>query len=672
VAFRALLVANWDYSDKGAVLQPLNGPRNDLRAMVGALTHPEYGLFRAEDVEQAENLPWDQLRITFLKFLKKAGRDDRLLLYFSGHGERLSGEQLALCGVDTDSELLDATSFDTANLRGWIEDYNRAAATIVILDCCYAGQMKGGAPSADMLVRSLGSGTMLLASGGNEPTRDAAAGDNPSPFTAALTRILTDPEVTADQDDLLTADQVYSLLERHEPPLLPRPHRNVRSQGTFALARRRLPTVPTRPDLEGFAEPEIETVDLAFGSGVVTARWAGGETDTFELAALDGFRQSAVRRLSQLADAIIRLPDYSRDPWWQQTAQRTWNSVGSNLLETALPPNLRERVRRGIDGPGRRLLKVRLSFAAESELLETYPWEYLQLGPPPGSGYVAVSPSEREAPAPALPLALRAGLLIERVVSARQRGGEPRRPGAVPTVSIVNCLPGEFGAAAGRIADGLTRMAELNVVPDLRGRDATWPGFLDVFIRPPRLLLLFAPVRRRGRIAQVGFAKGDGQGEADWRQHDELVEAVRDPGRAFDAVVFCTFAAEPGEDSFRSTFQLARELARAGTGPVVFTCHWRGYEALVPPFGRDTFPVLLIDALTRDIPLDQAVYYAKNRLRQRGDADLRRTFGVPGYYVAASAPPSQMGREPIAPSTVGRAARGADQPPGGQRTEGGR
>ena len=607
------------------MLTPLKGPPKDLKAMREALTHERFGLFKTEDVTAHENLKWFEMRRAFLRFLQDAGKDDYLLLYFSGHGERRSDEGLVLCGVDTEHKYLEATSFDTSELRSWIEGNNRAPSTVVILDCCYAGQMKSGM-TEQTLVGSMGAGTMVLASGANKPAKDAINEGDPSPFTAVLTRILLDPEMTGDQDGFLTVERVYQRLLEWRPPLLPEPYRNLRSQGTFALAKRELPLREKRSMLKGFLSHErIEVVDLRFGSTTVVSRWETGEVETLELAALDCHRQTAVRRLGQLADAVIRIPEYADDAWYRQVVQKAWNCIGVNLFETAVPHRLRDRIRDGIDGSGKNLLKVRLAFEQDGNSLESYPWEYLNIGYVTGDG--------DEPP----PLSLRPGLLIERVapsgaLAIRDSGTAGMDgTGVAPTVGIVNCLYDKFASAAARVNNDLAKLPGLNVLMDLKGSRARWGDFLDAFAQSPGILLIFAPVQRTSDGTQVGFI-ADESNVPEWHKGSELAEEFQNAGLTFNAVIFVTFAAKPGRDSFRGTLELARTLGKAGIGPVVFVCHAQGFEAHILAPERDPFPVLLIDALTQNIPLDQAFYYAKARVMRMGSGTVRRTFGMAGYY----------------------------------------
>jgi hypothetical protein len=70
----------------------------------------------------------------------------------------------------------------------------------------------------------------------------------------------------------------------------------------------------------------------------------------------------------------------------------------------------------------------------------------------------------------------------------------------------------------------------------------------------------------------------------------------------------------------------------------------------VQELGRDSFPVLFVDVLTRRKRFDDAVYFAKNRVAGRGSQEARRTFGVPGYYVAEPSEATPRGAAPVSPS----------------------
>ena len=196
--------------------------------------------------------------------------------------------------------------------------------------------------------------------------------------------------------------------------------------------------------------------------------------------------------------------------------------------------------------------------------------------------------------------------------------------------------------AAARVTNDLTKLADLNVVIDLKGSRARWGPFLDAFAQAPEILLLFAPVRRGPSGVEVGFI-ADEPGPPEWHLGTELTSELQNAGLTFNPIIFVTFAASPGQDAFRGTLELAAALAESRIGPVVFACHAPGFEAHILNPARDAFPVLLIDALTQGVPLDKAFYYAKDRVRRMGNTAVRRAFGVPGYYSTASPSASRRG-----------------------------
>ena len=183
---RALLLCNWSYDDPGGTYQPLRGPASNLDTIRRALTHPEYGVFDDDHISVASDLKADQISEAIYSFVQAADPDDTVLIYYSGHGERLVNQQLGLCGINVTAETKDVRAFDTRMLRTWLEDLCRAQARIVVLDCCYAGNYLGAAPSVEDIRQSFGDGVAVLTSGGNVPVRDAEHADTPTPFTEAL------------------------------------------------------------------------------------------------------------------------------------------------------------------------------------------------------------------------------------------------------------------------------------------------------------------------------------------------------------------------------------------------------------------------------------------------------------------------------------------------------
>jgi hypothetical protein len=110
---------------------------------------------------------------------------------------------------------------------------------------------------------------------------------------------------------------------------------------------------------------------------------------------------------------------------------------------------------------------------------------------------------------------------------------------------------------------------------------------------------------------------------------------------------------------------------------VIFVCHAPGFEAVVDQFDADrvehdrpqTFPSLLLDALSRNIPLDRSVYYARTQVMRRASWELGDLFGAPGYYGAlglergSEAPVIPESESLASPGGAGRPGRRPGAPP---------
>ena len=70
--------------------------------------------------------------------LRDAAQEDLVLVYYSGHGLLGNDGQLHLATVDTDPDLLPATSLAISLIRNCLI-HSRCQRFVLILDCCYAG-----------------------------------------------------------------------------------------------------------------------------------------------------------------------------------------------------------------------------------------------------------------------------------------------------------------------------------------------------------------------------------------------------------------------------------------------------------------------------------------------------------------------------------------------------
>ena len=130
-----ILIANSRFSDESG-LDNLRFPENDVDRFNEVLSDKARGRF-AETVV-LKNKPNYEVRVKVHQVLKKAGKDDLVLIYYAGHGKPDDRWRLHLATSDTQADLLESTSIRMEDLKNFM-DSSLSKKKILILDCCYSG-----------------------------------------------------------------------------------------------------------------------------------------------------------------------------------------------------------------------------------------------------------------------------------------------------------------------------------------------------------------------------------------------------------------------------------------------------------------------------------------------------------------------------------------------------
>lgn len=212
----ALIIGNSEFEDRS--LAQLVTPDADVNALAEVLRDPEVGGF--DEVTALVNQPSTTVRRAIAGFFMSRGRDDLLLLYFSGHGIRDDRGQLFLAVRDTEHNLLRGTAIPAAYITEEM-DNSRSRRQVLILDCCHSGAFSQGmkaAPGASVGTASAfegtGSGRVVLTA--TDSTQYAWEGDRVigqaenSVFTHHLINGLRSGEADADADGRVTLDELYN------------------------------------------------------------------------------------------------------------------------------------------------------------------------------------------------------------------------------------------------------------------------------------------------------------------------------------------------------------------------------------------------------------------------------------------------------------------------------
>jgi hypothetical protein len=159
----AILIASSSYP-KEPRLEALRCPENDVDSLNELLASKEYGGFNETSV--LKNRPHYEVLLKINQVLKRATKEDLVLLYYSGHGKLDPAGRLHLTTVDTEVDSLEATSIPVESIRNYT-DISASAKIVLILDCCYSGAigpafLRGGGPDDQLQRISRARGTYIL------------------------------------------------------------------------------------------------------------------------------------------------------------------------------------------------------------------------------------------------------------------------------------------------------------------------------------------------------------------------------------------------------------------------------------------------------------------------------------------------------------------------------
>lgn len=214
---RAILVANQHFEH----LESLQCPIQDAHALAEVLRDRSRGAF--EDVELEEDRESQHVRRALFGVLRRANRDDLVLIYYAGHGKLDRQGLLYLATRETDEDLLLVDSVPVAALRDWIGN-SRCRRIVVVLDCCYSGaagaQFRGGDPeralgslAAEGRHEQAGEGIFVLSACRRSELAEERAESGHGVFTEAILEGIRTGEADFDHDDQISVEDLYRYVE---------------------------------------------------------------------------------------------------------------------------------------------------------------------------------------------------------------------------------------------------------------------------------------------------------------------------------------------------------------------------------------------------------------------------------------------------------------------------
>lgn len=205
----AVLIASSQFPNE-PMLQPLRCPENDVDGIHDVLASPVFGRF-AETIV-LKNVPHHEALLRINQTLKRADRDDLVLIYYSGHGKLDGAGRLHLATTDTVIDALEATSIPVESIRNYV-DVSPTSRVVLILDCCFSGAVgtafaRGGVD--DQLQRvSGGRGTYLMTASTGIQVALEKEDERYGMFTKHLIGGIKDGAADFDGDGRVTMDELY-------------------------------------------------------------------------------------------------------------------------------------------------------------------------------------------------------------------------------------------------------------------------------------------------------------------------------------------------------------------------------------------------------------------------------------------------------------------------------
>ncbi len=216
-------ISKYVNADRG--IPSLQFAHRDAIAFMDFLQSPQGGGFAPSHTKLLinEQATTRNIRSALFTFLKKAGKDDLVIIYFAGHGAPEIGrpDNLYLLSYDTDIDDMASTAFPMWDMETALKRYITSERVVVLADACHSAGVGGEAG-----FRSVGNSNLIntylsnlqktkpgrvtiTASEANELSREGKEWDDHGVFTYYLLKALKG-EADSDGNGIVTITEAFN------------------------------------------------------------------------------------------------------------------------------------------------------------------------------------------------------------------------------------------------------------------------------------------------------------------------------------------------------------------------------------------------------------------------------------------------------------------------------
>jgi formylglycine-generating enzyme required for sulfatase activity len=191
-------------------LETLRFPENDVEALRAVLSDPDRGAFH--ELELFKNRPRAEILHKLNRIFNDAGKNDLILIYYSGHGKLNSLGRLHLTTVDTHLGALEATAISMGAIRELV-DISATHKVVLLLDCCFSGAVGGeflrSSVDDQLLLTSKARGTYIMTASTAIQVAKEKEADQLGLFTKHLVQGIRSGDADLDHNGQISMDELY-------------------------------------------------------------------------------------------------------------------------------------------------------------------------------------------------------------------------------------------------------------------------------------------------------------------------------------------------------------------------------------------------------------------------------------------------------------------------------